>query len=179
MGYHKLVLVMAIVLSCGLAVTWPLVVTEGATSGSIEGVVQLQGRDDFTGVEVGLDDWQQTAHCLADGSFRFEGLSLGSQHTIEAAMVGYLTAQRSAIVEAGNPTPLPVVLLLGGDVCTEGSSDSRIDAADLALIGACFNTKPPQHRQADLNDDNIVDIYDLVMAGANFGKTESPWPDGI
>ena len=176
MGYHKLVLVMAIVLSCGLAVTWPLVVTEGATSGSIEGVVQLQGRDDFTGVEVGLDDWQQTAHCLADGSFRFEGLSVGSQHTIEAAMVGYLTAQRSVIVGVGNPAP---VLLLGGDVYIEGSSDGRIDAADLALIGACFNTKSPQHSQTDLNNDNIVDIYDLVMAGVNFGKTESPWPDGI
>lgn len=177
MGRCKLTLALACMLACGLAIGWPPVRSEGAFYGSIEGTVWLQGRDSVSQVvEVSLDDRQQMAYCNTAGNFQFEYIQVGP-HTIEISMIGFLPARRSVMVQEGSSPPLPNVLLLGGDVDTEGNSEERIDVADLALMGSCFNTTPPQHGHADLNDDNIIDIYDLVMIGANFGRTESPWPE--
>ncbi len=50
--------------------------------------------------------------------------------------------------------------------------DGQMDAADLAAVAAAFNSPaggPNWNEDADLNDDGIVDIFDLVLVGRNFG----------
>ena len=54
--------------------------------------------------------------------------------------------------------------LLGGDA----SGDEVINAADFSTIANDFNTRDTA---SDINQDGIVDIYDLVRVGRNFGKT--------
>ncbi len=49
-----------------------------------------------------------------------------------------------------------------------------VNAADLALVMASFNKRsgdPGFNASADLNGNGIVDIYDLVIVGLNFGRT--------
>ncbi len=61
-----------------------------------------------------------------------------------------------------------VVEWLPGDA----NRDGKIDAGDLADVAAAFNTREGDENwnpAADLNNDGIVDIYDLVIVGKNFG----------
>ncbi|MBT9137343.1 MAG: hypothetical protein DDT34_02433 [Firmicutes bacterium] len=56
-----------------------------------------------------------------------------------------------------------------GDV----DGDGKVDATDLAAVAAALNTKEGDDNwnpAADLNQDGIVDIFDLVRVGRNFGK---------
>jgi len=76
-------------------------------------------------------------------------------------------------------------LLEGGDVVTvmlrgDVNSDRVIDILDLALIARAFGTNPsyPQgtgwdqwNPNADLNQDNKVDITDLFITGGSYGAT--------
>jgi hypothetical protein len=123
------------------------------------------------GAKAILERGRLQGPCAKEGDFAIDDVPATS-YVIEAVMPGYLTARRSVKVEANKTTPVPPVLLLGGDA----NNDGRVGIADLAWIGAYFNTKPPGSSQADINDDTIVDIYDLVLAGANFGRSQSPWP---
>ncbi|MBT9143879.1 MAG: hypothetical protein DDT29_02293 [Dehalococcoidia bacterium] len=59
-----------------------------------------------------------------------------------------------------------VVLRLPGDA----TGDGKVDTADLAAVAVALNTSPPTDPAADLNQDGIVDIFDLVRVGRNFGK---------
>ncbi len=58
---------------------------------------------------------------------------------------------------------------LPGDV----NRDGQVDALDLAAVAAALSTKqgdPNYTPGADLNGDGIVDIFDLVQVGRNFGR---------
>ena len=103
----------------------------------------------------------------AAGYFIITPVSPGD-HLIEAKLAGYLPAKTEVNVIAGQRITLPKVILLGGDADGNGI----IDRVDLKAIGDAFNTTDGN---ADINDDSIVDIYDLVLVGKNFGKTGSPW----
>lgn len=156
---------------CLLATGIPKMAAGGAEYGSIEGTVKLQGRTSASKAQIILDGGSMSVCCDIDGSFTINGV-LAESHAIEAAMPRYLTAQRTVVVNAGEPAKLPPVTLLGGDA----NLIDGVNLADLALIGANFNTKQPQYSHTDINNDNIVDICDLVIAGSNFDKTQSPWP---
>ncbi len=139
----------------------------GEKKGTLKGEVKLQGSEDFSDVNVSVDG-------LSTG-FDFEGNFsievIPGTYEVEITKPGYLPAENSDLkVEAGETIALPEITLLGGDA----DHDGDIDSADLSEIAANFNT----HKQvSDINDDGIVDIYDLVLAGMNLGKTESPWEE--
>jgi len=64
-----------------------------------------------------------------------------------------------------------VLYNIPGDV----NHDGKVDAADLAMVAAAFNTKPGMpnwNPAADLNQDGTVDLFDLVVVGRNFGKSQ-------
>ncbi|MCL0079197.1 dockerin type I domain-containing protein, partial [Dehalococcoidia bacterium] len=71
-------------------------------------------------------------------------------------------------ITAGETTTVNVALKLPGDA----TGDGKVDASDLALVAGAFNT---QDAASDLNADGVVNIFDLVKVGINFGRTESPW----
>jgi glucose/arabinose dehydrogenase len=141
-------------------------------TGSIVGMLKLQGRTDNSGILVELLDVnaavltsQTTA---ADGAVTFASLPPGS-YTLRATATGYLALVIPATVgAAGEPDDVSVQTLLAGDTDNNGI----IDLADAGLIGANFDVDvPPAPATADLNADGTVDIRDLVLIGINFGRT--------
>lgn len=57
-------------------------------------------------------------------------------------------------------------LILPGDV----NRDGKVDMLDIAAVVACFDTAPPMDPATDINGDNAVNIFDLAVAGMNFGR---------
>ncbi len=125
----------------------------------VEGEIKLQGRKDHSGARVTLGGLQETTN--EDGGFAFSNVPSGS-YRLKASMAGYLFHQGEVKVKEEKIT-LPSITLFGGDA----NHDGDVDAADLSKIAADFNT----HSQAsDINDDGIIDISDLVLAGVNYGR---------
>lgn len=68
------------------------------------------------------------------------------------------------------PTPTPSPGYLPGDV----NRDGVVNTTDLSLAAASFNKRNGEsgfNPNADFNGDGLVDIYDLVVVGLNFGRT--------
>ena len=53
----------------------------------------------------------------------------------------------------------------------DANGNGIVDIADLRLVAASLNTKPPADPRADLNDDGKVDMSDLTEVAVNFGRT--------
>ena len=69
-----------------------------------------------------------------------------------------------------NVTPMPT--LLGGDVVVPVG----IDILDLTAIGGVFGTSITADTGPDVNGDGWVNIFDLVLAGGNYGlASPQPW----
>jgi hypothetical protein len=75
-------------------------------------------------------------------------------------------------------TPLPLVVLLGGDAV----SDDLIDILDAGCIGSAYAplvygaiTTCGGLGSSDVNGDGYTDIYDLTLMGGNFTRNQSPW----
>ncbi|QPC81335.1 hypothetical protein G4Y79_16735 [Phototrophicus methaneseepsis] len=62
---------------------------------------------------------------------------------------------------------LPTISLTGGDV----NDDERVDMADIGLVSSYLGIRVPDAPSfADLNNDGIVNINDLVLVSMNLGK---------
>ena len=77
----------------------------------------------------------------------------------------------------GNPlTTLQQLLLLGGDA----TNDDSIDISDATCIGNAYGTSDNECSAfegglSDVNEDGIVNIYDLTLMGGNYYKSVSTW----
>lgn len=99
----------------------------------------------------------------SEGNFLISDLP-PTAYTVTAMMPRYLSAEESDVeVVDGKLRTLPLITLLGGDA----NGDDNITIDDLKAIRDAFNTTGGN---ADINNDGIVDIYDIVLAGVNFGK---------
>jgi len=138
--------------------------TYPSASGSISGIVKLQGRTNHSGATVSAGPVSATTD--ATGRYTLTGVPVGS-HTVIASMSGYLFSQRSGVVvNAGLTTSLPEVRLLGGDADT----DCNIDLFDLVAVSSLYGGAAPSGSGVDINGNGVVDIFDLVMVGVNFDK---------
>ena len=140
----------------------------------VEGQVRLQGCLEHDGATVGVGSQQAASNFL--GQFSLGSVPTTGQVTATASMPGFLTARRTGVTSTdGTRTSLGAVTLIAGDV----SGDGVINAADLSAMGSAFNSSPPSAEAADINQDGIVDVYDLVWVGQNQGKSgHTPWlPD--
>ena len=52
--------------------------------------------------------------------------------------------------------------------------DNHVDIFDIVIIGVAFNSSPPTDPRADVNQDNIVDIFDLVAVALHYGEWGIP-----
>jgi hypothetical protein len=140
--------------------------------GVLQGRVVLQGRTAHSGVTITVGEDGLVASTSADGSFELE--VPGGTYQVSVDKSGFLSALKGdVLVTAGQTTVLPDVVLLAGDADNSG----LIDIFDLLIIANAFNTLPSDNPDVDINGDGRVDIFDLVLAGINFGKSLSPWPD--
>jgi hypothetical protein len=145
--------------------------------GCIIGSVQLQGRYDHSGVTVTAEkDGGVVASATTDasGNFTLENLAPDT-YEVYARMYGYLDSLKGSgvVVVAGECTDIGATKLLGGDVAPQPEPDNAIDINDIAYIAFRFLGAD---MSADVNGDSVVNILDLTMAAANFGRTgPAPW----
>ena len=124
-----------------------------------QGQVELQGKNDWSGVTVATS--QRQVQTDPTGHF---SLSLAGDHQVTLTKPGYLSAQAQ-----GNPTvgveiiDLGRVSLLGGEV----TGDDQIDIFDMAFIASRYGSSDTR---ADINGDGSVDIFDLTLSAANYGQ---------
>jgi hypothetical protein len=131
----------------------------------LSGRVQLQGKQDHSGVTIAAADRQVETD--AEGWFEIE---TEEEYQLTADIPAYLSgrAEGNALALAVTADPFRVdlgtVTLLGGDV----TDDDRIDIFDLAYIGSRYGGNDPG---ADINASGQVDIFDLAMAAGNYGQS--------
>ncbi|HLO17931.1 MAG TPA: carboxypeptidase regulatory-like domain-containing protein, partial [Anaerolineales bacterium] len=99
----------------------------------------------------------------ADGTFSLNAPA--GTYTARATASGFLSAQGSTTLAAGNTNTMPTVDLLAGDIV----NDSVIDQFDALTIGMSYNTAVPA--AADLNNDGIINVLDLELLAKNYRKT--------
>ena len=139
--------------------------------GCIIGSVQLQGRYDHSGATVTAEkDGVVVASATTDasGNFRLENLAPDT-YEVYARMYGYLDSLKGSGVQvvAGECTDIGATKLLGGDVAPQPEPNNVVDINDIAYIAFRFLGAD---MSADVNGDGVVNILDLTMAAANFGR---------
>lgn len=171
-----------------------------AATGSVNGTISLQGRlqgattpAGWNGAVVTLTCADSVGGCAGYGPYSFttdtngdyaltksgagSGVVAGN-YAVSVTRRAYLGATKTGtiiVAKDGTTTvPGPVPPLLGGDVDDSGN----IDVNDLATVGTAFGQTPVGGADtgADVNGDDIVNIFDLVLAGGNFNLATSTWP---
>jgi hypothetical protein len=51
------------------------------------------------------------------------------------------------------------------------NGDDIVNIFDLVIVSQNFGQTPPTNPAADVNGDSIVNIFDLVIVSSNFGQT--------
>lgn len=144
--------------------------TPVAGAGHVRGMVQVEGRVDYSGASVFIPSVPGANTTTdADGRFTLYDVPIGI-HTIIADINRYLYAQKSDVnVSGGATTNLPDVMLHGGDA----NDDDVVDIFDLVILGLAYNTTPADPEwdaRADINNDSAVNLWDLVLVGTNFNR---------
>ncbi len=150
-------------------------------AGYVTGRVLLQGRSTYTETLVRLTESPcpapasapgLTCETEADGDFAFAVASSPLYQCVYVTHRGYLSGQKRA-----PQGQLGTLTLLGGDINNGCQGDNTINIYDLSLIGGCHEygnqncIQIPDKACADLTADGVINIFDLVMAAVNFGKS--------
>jgi hypothetical protein len=135
--------------------------------GTVRGRAVLDGRGDHGGADVSLVGTGGTL-TLPEGDYLLSGVAPGS-HELDVRLGGYLRAGARAFdLGAGGTVELPLATLLGGDC----NGDDEIDIVDGGIAARYFGLSEGwADKYPDINADGVVDIFDLVMVGGNFGCT--------
>jgi murein DD-endopeptidase MepM/ murein hydrolase activator NlpD len=104
------------------------------------------------------------ASTTADSGGAFSLESPAGVYSVIATASGFLNAQGSASLAAGQVTSMPTVSLLAGDI----DGNNVIDQFDALTIGMSYNTSLPA--AADLNNDGIIDVLDLELLARSYRK---------
>jgi hypothetical protein len=163
-----------------------------AATGSVSGVIELQGRVQGAASPAGWNDAVVTltcegGSCAGSGPYTFvtgvngayqllksgpgTGIAQGT-YTATVWRRAYLGATKTGIVIGSGTTTLTRPKLLGGDV----DNDGQVYVNDLSAVGGAFGTTPPADTGPDINGDGVVNIFDLVLVGGNYYLTSSIWP---
>jgi hypothetical protein len=115
------------------------------------------------------DTFVSSVNANPDGTFRLD-VAAGT-YTIVATANGFLRIQGTDYTLSNGEThAMPVIALLAGDIDDDGS----IDQFDAMTIGFSYGTSEPP--AADLNNDGIINIFDLELLAKNYRKTGPiPW----
>ncbi len=143
---------------------------------SISGIVNYQNRDDNAGITVNLIESPSgtlvdNVTTDASGTYVFLNVPPGN-YIVEAVAPLHLKFDQAVQLDNTNSS-----LQLGTATLRAGDTDNNgvIDISDAGLIGANLNLEVPlAPLNADMNQDNQINIADLVLVGANFGMTTSP-----
>jgi len=142
------------------------------TTGIVAGTVQRShAHDENITVELtsNAGDVIATTTTQADGSFAMPDILEGN-YTVRAVTGGYLAAQGTVRVVAGETATMPALVLLAGDIAT--GDPMVIDELDVVQLAANYNQQvPPASADADLTLDNVVGLPDLRALAENLRET--------
>ncbi len=152
-------------------VTIPNIIIGKAGAGVITGRVRRQGArkgNANTDVTAYSTDEQKVGSAVTDYEAEFRvDVPAGSSYLVRAAYPGYLNAQRSSVYVVGAEVDIGSVTLVGGDV----NADNNINILDIVKIVNDYGTTGhAASSPVDINDDGIVNIYDLTIAAGNFNR---------
>lgn len=143
-----------------------ITITDVVTTGTLTGKVTASKPVTVTL----LSGTTKIASVVANADGTFSLTANPGTYTVTASSPGFLTAQGSATLTAGNTTTMPTIALAGGDVDNNG----KIDANDVLTIGINYNKTTPT--AADLNNDGVINVLDLQILAKNYPKTgPTPW----
>lgn len=146
---------------------------------TVSGAVTLQGRS--TPINTGtvtLTDLggnfppMTTTFSAADGTYSFSNvpaMPTGSNYQFDADHSLYLGNRQTHTLNPGDSYTAPTTKLLGGDA----DDSDLIDLSDLTIVGGQFGNSGAgiTDARANINADNDVNIFDLVLPGGNFNLT--------
>ena len=146
----------------------PTTTATPAFEGAVHGQV-LAGKP----VTVSLYDSSNTlvASVTAGPDGTFSVSASPGTYTVRATASGFLRAEGSATIVAGNGTPKATITLLAGDI----DGNDVIDQFDALTIGMNYNASTPS--AADLNNDGVINVLDLELLADNYRETGPlAWP---
>lgn len=160
----------------------PLAILNGNVRVSSDGTVgALAGIDLNMG--DGITHWtNQTAVGVSYRDFTLSALEYTAATkpalgvTVSVDMTSHLACSSAYTLDDGGNTTTAkvgtsgVVSLKAGDVVSV-SGDTAINIQDATAIGAQFSSTSPTG-EVDVNRDGVIDIYDLVHVGRNYGATQ-------
>ena len=104
-----------------------------------------------------------TVNANPDGTFSITAPA--GSYVVLASASGFLSAQGSANIVAGNTTTKPTISLSAGDI----DGNNVIDQFDALTIGINYNSATPT--AADLNNDSVINVLDLELLAQNYRDT--------
>ena len=138
----------------------------------VTGVVFLQGQASRAGLHArlgigtvyGQGPYDSLSLPNLGANLDFSPVVTGDTYTFATKQPRYLNLARTLTVN--DPLALPPLRLLAGDI----TGDEAVTTADMDAIRSAFGTSG-HGLAADLNNDGVVDLRDLALAGGNFGLT--------
>ena len=131
---------------------------------NIVGYAHMQGRTDHSNITVEVSGPIVTdVTTAADGLYQILNARAGQYEFLFEHDMYLATRLRNCNTGSGTEFRPPTVTLVAGDL----NRDQRIDILDLTRCAGAFGTADPG---ADINDDGVVNLFDLVLIGANFGQ---------
>jgi hypothetical protein len=111
-------------------------------------------------VSLSIQTKRWLLNAINDGLFGFTE-PVGT-YTLRATAAGFLSAQATVTLTAGNVVTMPTISLLAGDI----DNNNVIDQFDALTIGMSYNTATPA--AADLNNDGVINVW--TRAPRNYRK---------
>lgn len=137
-------------------------------NGTLTGQV-LAGKAVTVSLYDAADTLVTSVTASADGTFSLSAPA--GAYTVAASAPGFLGAEGTASLTAGETTTKAAVTLPAGDIDGNGV----IDQFDAMTIGMNYNSAAPA--AADLNNDGVINVLDLELLAANY-RLAGPvnWP---
>ncbi len=141
--------------------------------GSLIVNVQVEGRPPGSQADYSLsiNELGLATTTTAAGNFVLPDLPFGT-YSLTISSPGFLGATCTNVVHSAETTVLAGITLLAGDF----DSDGQISMTDATAIGLSFSHTGPG-QVTDLNADGQVNVLDLILMAANFGRSsaDNPW----
>lgn len=131
---------------------------------NVVGFAHMQGRTNHAGISVDFSG-PIFGTTTTDGLGRYTGnVPTGTYQVLFEHDLYLATRLQNCIVGAGTVYHPPTVTLVAGDLIKDG----QINIQDLTKCAGAFGSPDPT---ADVNADGVVNLFDLVLIGVNFGQT--------
>ncbi len=144
---------------------------------SLRGRVDLQARTSDAEATVAAGSYSTTTDAL--GFFTL-WVAPGS-YTVTITRDGYLAASKTNVsVGNGDSVDLPLLRLWSGNLNNDGGSVNYVSMADLEFVERLLDqpasvTPGEDSYRADLNQDGVVDLLDLVTVAINWHRRSSDY----